>query len=256
MPNCYLCGKPDPDTKDHVIPKAFLIEGNFLGQPRLTLPAHAACNKAFSDDEEYMRDALGPEAAGIHKLPGSEAVLDRLNRSLKKGYGRKRRERFLRSAQPVVLESPSGLYIGKGLGISVDLNRIKNVASKIGRGIVTSDTGVFVPREDFVCAHIPLSDVITERERGLKSGNLYWEYLSWEVCKHVMYAPSVMVRRIYLLQGNPPYKIGCCMGIAVLSSYFVASCEFDCPKSQDVKFPIHADPRFMVRSDEGENRSG
>lgn len=109
-----------------------------------------------------------------------------------------------------------------------------------------------VPRDKFVCAHIPLRDVEKERKRGQKSGNLYWDYLSWDACKHVNYAPSVMVRRIYLLQGNPPYRIGCHMGIVILSDYFVGYCEFDCPKSEDIKFQITVDPRFMVQSNEAE----
>jgi len=99
---------------------------------------------------------------------------------------------------------------------------------------------------------IPLREVPAERERGLKAGNLYWEYMSWNSCIHEMHAPSVMVRRIYLLQGNPPYTVVCYMATAILSTYFVGCCEFDCPNADNIKFPIHADPRFMVRSDKAE----
>ena len=53
---CYLCGKAGADSRDHVPPRGIfpkLPRGNLI-----TVPAHEACNKAFSEDDEAFRNAI------------------------------------------------------------------------------------------------------------------------------------------------------------------------------------------------------
>lgn len=53
MKTCYLCGAPNPTTKDHVPPRGFFPE------PRpadlITLPCCQDCNSSFSLDDEAVR---------------------------------------------------------------------------------------------------------------------------------------------------------------------------------------------------------
>lgn len=80
---CYLCGEPGADTKDHVPPR-----GMFPKQPKgnlITVPAHGACNQAFSEDDERFRNYI--VAMGSFSSTGLEAwrsqVLPSLHRNKK-----------------------------------------------------------------------------------------------------------------------------------------------------------------------------
>jgi hypothetical protein len=85
---CYLCEKDGADTTEHVVPRC-LYPGK-LPDDVITLPAHLACNKFTSTDEEAFRNHVSvaippgnpgfplwqktwkaihrPEAAGMQKV--------------------------------------------------------------------------------------------------------------------------------------------------------------------------------------------
>ncbi len=54
MEDCYVCGRPGADTRDHVIPESFFPtpKPNNL----ITLPAHYSCHNRLG--EEYVRSIL------------------------------------------------------------------------------------------------------------------------------------------------------------------------------------------------------
>ncbi len=54
MEDCYVCGRPGADTRDHVIPESFFPtpKPNNL----ITLPAHYSCHDRLG--EEYVRSIL------------------------------------------------------------------------------------------------------------------------------------------------------------------------------------------------------
>lgn len=245
---CYICGETDPDTKDHVIPRAFLGNGNFNNQNRLTLPAHRSCNEEFSEFEEYTRDAIVPEAEFLG-LPGSKDPVDRLNRSLSKGHARKRRLELLKGAKKAYVRTPAGIITGRAVLVKANGENIQKVGKKIGRGVFTHDTGFFISDSDFICARLKITDVDKERQRELKKGNPFWRYLSLDGAKHDNYSECIMVRRIYMLQGYSPYRVGCYMGVALLSEFFICYCEFIW-NGEDLKFPVYGDPDIWTRSDD------
>jgi hypothetical protein len=62
--HCYLCGKPNPTTRDHVPPKGFFPNprpGNLI-----TLPCCDACNKSYALDDEAMRVWLSSGLGSSH----------------------------------------------------------------------------------------------------------------------------------------------------------------------------------------------
>jgi hypothetical protein len=51
---CYLCGKPNPDTREHIPPR-----GIFSKKPTgqlITVPVHETCNNKFSQVYDLLRN--------------------------------------------------------------------------------------------------------------------------------------------------------------------------------------------------------
>lgn len=57
---CYLCGKDNADTREHMPPKSFFTKetrsNNYFNL--ITVPAHKQCNNIFSDSDEKMRNLV------------------------------------------------------------------------------------------------------------------------------------------------------------------------------------------------------
>jgi hypothetical protein len=244
---CYICGNADADTKDHVIPKTFLGRGNFNNAPRLTLPAHRKCNESFSEDEEYTRDVVVPSAE-FWRLPGAAEPIDKLRRSIHKGHGKKRRAALLQDFKRVELRTRSGLHLRTGIGVKEDRARVRRVGEKIVRGIIFSDFQAFIPNDAIKIAYMGHHEVTTERERELAKGNLLWEYLTWDICQHDMYAESIAARRAYLWDPDKVGNIQCIFGVALLTVFYIGACSFTRPDNLDR--PIAADARFWQRTPE------
>jgi hypothetical protein len=83
---CYLCGKPDTDTKDH-IPSRGIFPEKPSGQ-LLTVPAHEDCNRKFSEDDELFRNLV--IAASSRASEGRKAWDEQVVTSWKKNPGAKR----------------------------------------------------------------------------------------------------------------------------------------------------------------------
>ncbi len=238
---CYLCGRSGADTNDHVPPRAFLGKGNYKGTPRITLPAHQLCNRQFSGDEEYLRDLLAPSSEHL-SLPGAETVIEKSDRSRWRPAGFKRRQEFLRYARVIETRSPSGLFLGKALGVPFDSERVNRVGRKIARGIIYHDSGAILEDASVGCAHIPLQCVQEERKNELKKGNSYWEQLGWNSCLHDTFADSVAVRRVYIGHPTvPEITIECSMSVMLLAAFFVVEACFPLPKNGRSTFSFHID---------------
>jgi len=52
---CYLCGSPNPTTRDHVPPKCFFPEPRPSNLNLITVPCCESCNHGFSLDDEAAR---------------------------------------------------------------------------------------------------------------------------------------------------------------------------------------------------------
>jgi hypothetical protein len=233
---CYLCGLPGADTKEHVIPRAFLSKGNYNGQPRLTLPAHRKCNQAFSADEEYARDLLLPAAQELN-LPGIAELLSRADRSRKREAGFKRRQGILKTAKIVEKFSAAGLYVGSAIAVAGDLERMNRVGRKIAQGVIFSDTNVSINRESMICASLPITEVAAEKDKEIKSGNPYWILLSNPACVHDTFTDNIAVRRVYFGHPtSPKITIDCMVGVVLLERWFVIVASFPYPDSAPDNF--------------------
>ena len=238
---CYVCGKPGPDSKEHVIPRQFLPAGNFNNASRFTLPAHTDCNQAYSKDEEYARDLIAP-ATELLNLQGAEKMLAAANRSLRRTPGFRRRQDFLNYAQDVQLrDNRSGLHLGRGLGVPFNRERLHRVGKKIAKGVIFLDAAAVIADDDIQCSAIPLAQVMGERETEMQKGNPYWVALGWSICLHDMYAPAIDVRRIYIGQPTTPITIDCVMAVMLLAEYFIVTTRFVLPDNAPPSFPFCID---------------
>lgn len=164
---CYLCGELGADSKDHVPPKCLLPRGGH----RVTLWAHAECNRSSSLDEEYVRDLIGPNASQYEGGQDTEAATWR---SWSTPVGDRRRRMFLKNARLVELRSPAGLVLGRGWDIKYDRTRVANVGLKIARGVIFMDSGAIARPDDLRCIPIDSAVVPAERARETAKGNPFW----------------------------------------------------------------------------------
>lgn len=217
-PICYLCGKPNPDTRDHVPPRCLLADH---GDNRLTLPAHRDCNTGFSRDEEYFRDLIGPAAL---EFQGGEGIYSATKRGWQRPQGSRRLKMMLKNAVPVQLQSSGGIYTGKAIGVRPNIERVTRVGFKIARGVIFHDTGARADPEAVQCVHIHSRDVSAERERELAKQNPFWLALSWDNAYHTNFTPAVAVRRAYTpISADPHLECVCFMLVMIYAESFVVT---------------------------------
>ena len=140
---CYLCGLPDADTRDYVIPYCFFTK------PRpadlLTLPAHQKCNRKHSISDEYSRNILA--WLGMDRSKIAQALWDEeIGRAFK-------RSALLRDhvrsslAEKVDKFSVGGIYLGSAPGMRLDVKRFYPTIEKIVRGLHRHYAGSVMPSD-------------------------------------------------------------------------------------------------------------
>ncbi|MEA2166089.1 MAG: hypothetical protein QOK37_4216 [Thermoanaerobaculia bacterium] len=236
---CYLCGKKGAGSKDHVPPKCLLPKD---GRTRLTLWAHAECNVATSADEEYLRDVVGPAAIDF---PDGYDVVAATFRSWSTPQGARRREMFMRTAEPVDIKSKSGEVVGGGWGIRTDHNRMGAVAEKIARGIVFHDSGIHVPAGVLRCGDFHTENLREVSEKELDAGNPIWWAIVMGDYMH-QFGSGVLVRAGYYALPTTPIQVMANLVIVVYSVSFIVSGIFLLDRSAHRHFRMMAPPRAPI----------
>jgi hypothetical protein len=133
---CVYCGDNPGITDDHVPPKSF------FPQPRpsnlITVPACHKCNSGASKDEDYFLATFMFSGAG-NSDAGKILWKQRLNRMFRKNLGLKRKIAEGLSYRPVV--TPTGIYLGRRMGLQFDEGRFERVLQKIVRGLYYFEYG-------------------------------------------------------------------------------------------------------------------
>ncbi len=126
---CYLCGKPNPDTKDHIPPRgifAKLPKGNLI-----TVPAHRDCNNDFCKDDELFRNFI---IAEVYRTPeGKKAWIEQVVPSFQKNPGA-RKNLLNRFDTVLIKDSKTGSYIQKG-ALSMEASLLKRQIIRITKGL-------------------------------------------------------------------------------------------------------------------------
>lgn len=132
MPDqCFLCGKPGADTREHIPPKCLFPEPH--PNDLLTVPAHRSCNQSYSADDEYLRVALTAPSY-------SDPIAHRLWRTkVVRSLGRARGVKFKQKLADDTVEIPLGnLTDGSTVVLPilrVEAPRLKRSIRRIVRGI-------------------------------------------------------------------------------------------------------------------------
>jgi hypothetical protein len=141
---CYLCGEEIVSGRslDHVPPKQFFAEGirAKVNLSRLvTIPAHGACNRNFSKDEEYFTWTVTSVAL---MSSTAKAIVKDHARSFRKGKSVGLGIKTLREFE----DRPSGLYLPHDLIIKrVEGARLARIIWKIIRGPYFYETSTVLP---------------------------------------------------------------------------------------------------------------
>lgn len=152
---CYLCGGEGADTREHVVSKTF-YERKRLPDDAVVLPAHDACNKSTSLDEQTVSIAW---AACAPEGWTSTERYERAKRGLLRPEAHGMREDFLKRLQP--------LGQGQGARLEVPLVSIQYVLAKFVRGLLYRETGhVIGPRTLWFVTAVPF-DFMVETEGDL-----------------------------------------------------------------------------------------
>ena len=142
-------------------------------------------------------------------------------RAWQRPAGFRRLRSILKSAVPLEVLTPSGLFVKKAIGIMPDYGRVRRVGLKIAQGILFHDLSTFTSSDHIECIPLSVSTMLKERERELAKGNPLWMSLSEESCLHNMFSDSIAVRRAYLgIENQPTIKCICSMVILLYSEAF------------------------------------
>ena len=121
---CFRCGRPDPETLDHVPPKVFLDRP--YPDDLITVPSCRGCNADPSDDERYVASLIEVVVCGTTNPQALER--DKISKTLER---RPRLREDLARAATVV----DGVYT-----VRPELDRVNLVLEKIARGLWCFET--------------------------------------------------------------------------------------------------------------------
>lgn len=114
---CSLCGNPDPDSKEHVIPKVFLEEPFPKNLP--TTISCRKCNESYSKDEQYLACLIECVISGTTDPDKIERK--KISRTLKNSSGLRK-----------MLKNDKTSNKGD-IFFTIDSKRVENVLIKLAR---------------------------------------------------------------------------------------------------------------------------
>lgn len=129
--------------REHFVPRC-LWSGR-RPDKTLVMPAHVACNRTYSEDNEYFRDVLVAQE-GVQRHPEARCLqLGQLRRKMEKRTGA-----FWKSFRNLGLrrlKTASGLLLGRHPVFDVDWPRIETVLKNVVKGVFYKLKGRPVPCE-------------------------------------------------------------------------------------------------------------
>ncbi len=140
-PRCISCGKPATEP-DHVPPRCLFPPHHRSGL--IAVPSCTRCNRGFSKDDEYFRQALILRHDISEQVRG-QPVLDSVFRALQKPSKAGFRQALFQSMFETNVVRPGGLYLGGVGGQNVDAARIRAIIERIIRGFYWQEQGSVLP---------------------------------------------------------------------------------------------------------------
>ncbi|MHB8054412.1 MAG: HNH endonuclease, partial [Candidatus Aminicenantales bacterium] len=145
MGECVYCGKLRPLTEDHIPPRCLFPKN--LRNNLLKIPSCDEChgqNRQVSLDDENFRLMLINRDDVQDSIPIKD-IRNSALRSLEKPFKRGFAKSFFSSTKIFDIFSRGGIYLGKGMSYTVDLNRLNRVAERIILGLFYHHKGYRLP---------------------------------------------------------------------------------------------------------------
>lgn len=199
---CMFCGDevhPDQLTKEHFVPQGLWEKGHRPEKMR-PLPAHKACNKAFSEDNEYFRDVMIMSVGAHQRHPEVQRLqAGAVHRKFKERFGSI--VKTLRNLRMWHIRTPSGLYLGRRPVFEADWQRMKRVLCNIMKGVFYVSQKCPMPH-DFI---IDVSDVCHVNQEWLEKTVRFmcpWQSFGDTVfcCRYVVSSTKPITRMKCLMQ--------------------------------------------------------
>lgn len=140
--NCIYCLEKEANSKDHTPPKALFPKNK--RNDLITVPCCKKCNRSFSKDEEYFRAVISSSGQSQRNPSAKEILTSKVFRSLNRKQAKGFRSFLKKSISPALVYSSSGVYLGRGSKIKVQMDRIYQVIKKTVQGLVFHETGQIV----------------------------------------------------------------------------------------------------------------
>jgi hypothetical protein len=161
---CYMCGKPEADSADHIPPKSLFPKDK--RKDLITIPAHVDCHHTFSKDDEYFRNSLNFLAFWTSKDARrlwKDKVLPSLKRPQAKGLAQSVIGNII-DIKPVALTDLSGLDVVSSKAIEFDRERINRVVSRIARGLYFKCSGIILQPNSPIECDLNIPELRYERQ--------------------------------------------------------------------------------------------
>ena len=126
---CYLCGKPNPNTREHIPPR-----GIFPKKPTgqlITVPAHETCNGKFKKDDELFRNLI--ISASYRTPEGREAWDQQVVSSWKKNPGAK--NDLTNRLNPILIKDPISGIATKHHATMAEASLFQRQVGRFTRGL-------------------------------------------------------------------------------------------------------------------------
>lgn len=139
QPLCVYCASPEPETRDHIPPKAIFTK------PRpndlLTVPCCQKCNSQFGRDDDYFAIALS-QCERVYSSWRGKALWKKTLRALRRPQKAKLLKNITSDLRDLHITTPSGIYLGNKPTIAIDAERFDRVNERIVRAIIWRETKI------------------------------------------------------------------------------------------------------------------
>jgi hypothetical protein len=130
---CFLCGKENPETREHVPPKMIFPDELRQGTNLIVLKTHSTCNSRIKKDEEYFWFVI------LMRAFKSSPIARKLWEKFKDGISKPESEGFARHISNSLslrnIISPGGIFTGQGYVASLNIDRANLALRKICGGL-------------------------------------------------------------------------------------------------------------------------
>jgi len=141
---CVYCGEIKSLEKEDVIPRCLFLK------PRpndlVKVPVCRDCNLGKSKNDDYLRDILVTDADTFNNTIAQAIFHEKTLSSVRQNSSLLARD-AMSKGKSEAMYTPNGIYLGEGIGVPINGERIKNIFTQITRGLYFKSRQKRIPDE-------------------------------------------------------------------------------------------------------------